>query len=185
MNKEEQLKIYSAYLPYNLHVQLSAKDTYKNGVFPLIGIRNDGLFYMGESGMFGYVQREIGSVKPILYDISYLTKEIEHEGERFVPILRILDFLGIKYSDYELLTNSVDLTLDIKYHRPNVKTKEPQKVRFWFSNHKGTSFNCSNMNILMYKDTIGAFQRLLSYHFNIFGLTEDQFINKATLTNKY
>ncbi len=42
MNKDELLKIYSAYLPYNLNVQLSAKDTYKNGVFPLIGIRNDG-----------------------------------------------------------------------------------------------------------------------------------------------
>lgn len=101
MNKDELLKIYSAYMPYKLNVQLSAKDTYKNGVFPLIGIRNDGLFYMGESGMFGYVQRELGAVKPILYDLSYLTKEIEHEGERFVPIEKLEELFGIGFKKFD------------------------------------------------------------------------------------
>lgn len=122
MNKDELLKIYSAYLPYGLNVQLSAKDTYKNGVFPLVGIRNDGLFYMGESGMFGYVQREIGSVKPILYDLSYLTKDIEHEGEVIVLAKKIFKREWLDIAEYYVRCNQImklsydNIQLLLKYH---------------------------------------------------------------------
>ncbi len=111
--------------------------------------------------------------KPILYPLDYLTKEITHNGEIFVPILKIVEFLGIKYIGNTLNKNSVDLILDPKYHRPNTKTKESRKLRFWFSNHKGISFNADNMRILMYKDIYGAFQQLIEWRFDVFNLIND------------
>jgi hypothetical protein len=38
---------------------------------------------------------------PVLYDLSYLTKPIEHEGEMFVPIKRIYEVNGWEWDDEE------------------------------------------------------------------------------------
>lgn len=215
--KEEQLKIYSAYLPYRLEYKLPLSsgryydltddswwkvihtlETAIDAKIPealelrdmVMCQRDPFIVIEDERILLGELYTNLGfelddvfldEVKPILYPLSYLTQEIEHEGEIFVPILEVLNYLEIRYSKYTLLDNCVDLILNSKYHRRITNTMEDRKVRFWFSNHKGIFFNCSDMGLLRYKDTYGAIQKLLSWHLNIFGLEEDQFINKATL----
>lgn len=138
----------------------------------LIGIRN----WVGWCGTFkakyGENNIPISAIKPHLRSLSDLTKEIEHNGEKFVPILKILEFLKIKHISYNLLDNSVDLVLDPTKHRANTKTKENIKVRFWFNNFQGVGFYCSNMNLFMYKDIYGALQKLFEWHFDTQNLIE-------------
>lgn len=163
MTKEELLKIYSAYLPYGLEF-ISSKD---NGRYLMTDVKtvseypiwastewnDETLKYEPEinlkpSGGIGNGFR-LEEVKPILYDLSYLTKEIEHEGETFVPIKRIYEINGWEW-DYE-------------------EGNEIDEIGI-----------CSDLNILTYATA----QLLLSWHLNVFSIPEDQFINKATLTNK-
>ncbi|GEJ46039.1 hypothetical protein [Chryseobacterium sp. ON_d1] len=97
MNKDELLKIYSAYLPYGL--QISTDDEGQDWVETVIGVNNEAL----ETSVGNYWDF---TVKPILYDLSYLTKEIEHEGERFIPIRKIYEINGWEWSDDEV--NEID-----------------------------------------------------------------------------
>lgn len=92
--------------------------------------------------------------KPILYDLSYLTKEIEHEGEKFVPIKKLK-----KYGFYRVENDEYILRREGS-----------------FGSWSGY-YNCEALPYYI-------IQMLLEWHFNVFGLPEDQFINKATLTNK-
>lgn len=91
MNKDELLKIYSAYLPYGL--QISTDDEGEDWVETVIGVNNEAL----ETSVGNYWDF---TVKPILYDLSYLTKEIEHEGETFVPIVKLEQIFGIGFKKF-------------------------------------------------------------------------------------
>ena len=115
MTKEELIKVFSVYLPYNLNIQLPSNDSYPNKITKLSGIMNFGLLFLGSGGRFGFTERDIDKVKPILYDLSFLTKEIEHEGVRIniQKQMRHLDFewlIGnpklaskLDQEDYEIL----------------------------------------------------------------------------------
>lgn len=79
--KTLELKHLAPYLPYGLNCKFNNSE-----IKELIGIRN----YVGWSGVFRekYGENNIPliSIKPILRQLSDLTKEIEHNGEKFVPI---------------------------------------------------------------------------------------------------
>ncbi|MGU3377675.1 hypothetical protein [Chryseobacterium sp. M5A1_1a] len=169
MTKEEKIKIYSAYLPYGLTGELKydVKEDFdgvdwvddfskfeKGAIWKLAGFADHDLnIPMGEGEFSGWLWRNDNtyadidiSIKPILYPLEFLTKEIEHEGETFVPLHRILE-------EYYF-----DLTkMDEKYI---------------------LSFKESLIEVDMSYKTA---QMLLEYHFNVFNLPEDQYINKATL----
>lgn len=83
MTKEEQLKIYSAYLPYGLKICTSYGNGKWNNPKKLTGADIDRISTRSSNVQY----------KPILYDLSYLTKEIEHEGERFVPLKVLGEFI--------------------------------------------------------------------------------------------
>lgn len=82
--KEELLRIYSAYLPYELKVEI-IDNPCKGEIKKLSGIMEFGLCFLGKGGRFGFHERSIENIKPILYSMDMLTKEIEHKGERFIP----------------------------------------------------------------------------------------------------
>lgn len=172
MNKDELLKIYSVYLPHGLTGELKYDVTEdfqdedwvedlskfeKGAIWKLAGYADEDLSIpMGEGDFSGWLWRNGNtyagidrSVKPILYDLSYLTKEIEHGGERFVPLHRILEeyCFDLSKMDEEYILSFKESLIEVD---------------------------------MSYKTA----QMLLSWHFNIFSLPEDQFINKATLTNK-
>ena len=94
--KEELLKIYSAYLPYELMFCSNGDKTLKYA-WKLRGIKTD-LRYPDKPTLLS--ERDDYSniiniwspcAKPILYSMDMLTKEIEHKGGRFIPIERLFD----------------------------------------------------------------------------------------------
>ncbi len=88
MNKEELLRIYSAYLPYGLKAQ------YNNGdIITIIGVNTETIQVNCDFTHYGYSDTRIEDVKPILYDLSYLTKEIEHEGKGSCQLLNFHVYL--------------------------------------------------------------------------------------------
>ncbi|MGK6342893.1 hypothetical protein ACMGDK_11675 [Chryseobacterium sp. DT-3] len=143
MTKEEQLKIYAAYLPYGLLIETRTDEEIKTEgsyISKLIGIDQYGLLDEFHN-TWEY------EVRPILYDLSYLTKEIEHEGERFVPIEELYR------ADEEQHYSHCDLD-DMKHF---IRVLPTAQIPYCF------------------------IQKLLEWHFNVFNLPPDQFINKATL----
>lgn len=105
--------------------------------------------------------------KPILHPRSDLTKEITHNGETFVPLVIIAEMMGLKYLSLDVLENSVDFILKASYRRPNTKTKENRKVRFWLNTFKSFSFNCTDGGLMRSFDQLKGFELLLSWHFHI------------------
>ena len=75
--KEITLKEWSAYLPYGLKFKT------KRG-FDTLSTLSDELINCDFEEWYS-----LNKVKPILYDLSWLTREITHEGETFVPIDKI------------------------------------------------------------------------------------------------
>jgi hypothetical protein len=86
--KEELFRIYSAYLPYKLMMFSSYNGEYYSE--ELTGIDKEGVFIeeIFEAGFKGY--------KPMLYPLSMLTKPIKHNGEKFVPIVRLSGYEQLK-----------------------------------------------------------------------------------------
>lgn len=183
MTKEEQLKIFSAYLPYGLQLEICEEveikptmffdslDSIMPGIVTLRGITNETsfmpyalLYTRQDDEGDGYIQPE--HVKPILYDLSYLTKEIEYEGQRFVPIVELLKIKYPnqqgRYAETEFLTEgypfacfSVDAGKTIRINTTNLENQP-----FWI------------------------IHKLIEWHFNVFNLDESEYINKATLKTK-
>ena len=91
-----ELKHLAPYLPYGLKVKVITKSGHLDNVaLDLIGaaIRKEehyGDIWKANVEDFGITAwYPLGDVKPILRPLSDLTKEIEHNGERFVPIQRL------------------------------------------------------------------------------------------------
>lgn len=133
MNKDELLKIYSAYLPYGMKAQ------YNNGdIITIIGVNTETIQVNSDFTHYGYSDTRIEDVKPILYDLSYLTKE---------------DLRYAGFDDHiDFLTNEREVWIK-KYGRGNYIKKLPH----------------------------GHFEYLVSNHYNIFGIPEGEYINKANL----
>lgn len=101
MTNEEKLRVYAAYLPYELEL----KTDEGNKELVSVHIDDEVLGAMGSGGLDVQFY-DLKSVKPILYDLSYLTKEIEHEGERFMSIRKIYEINGWEWNDDEV--NEID-----------------------------------------------------------------------------
>ena len=106
-----ELKHLAPYLPYNL--QISTDDVGENWVETVIGLNHEAI----ETSVGNYWDY---TVKPIFRPLSDFTKEIEHKGEKFIPIdnlnfkstedsFKILPeynqwlYRFIKYADVQLL----------------------------------------------------------------------------------
>lgn len=103
MTQQELLRIYSMYLPYGLRFNAEDKVwelTSINFIDPNYQIWANN--YWNEEKLKFYPEINVkdnsigrgfsvNEVKPILRSLSDLTKDIEHEGERFVPIEKILE----------------------------------------------------------------------------------------------
>ena len=61
-------------------------------------------------------------VRPILYDLSYLTKEIEHEGEKIILAKKIFKREWQDIAEYYVRCNQImklpyyDIQIILKYH---------------------------------------------------------------------
>jgi hypothetical protein len=108
MTKEELIKVFSAYLPYELKVIRNGE----SAIEEVLGVQ---IHWHKNYISTEFNQYNIEDVKPILYDLSFLTKEIEHEGVwiNLQKQMRHLDFewlIGnpklaskLNQEDYEIL----------------------------------------------------------------------------------
>lgn len=162
MNKEELIKVFSSYLPYKLKVKIGSEDFYD-----LVGVdlTDQGLHVINKWG-FGKAMPE--NSKPVLYDLSYLTKEIEHGGKKFIP-MHILKNGGTDLNEYRFLEWKGYSVIDNEQHETCYCPKTMSFYQFYMGDNR------------MCTDQYEKFQLLLKWHFNVFNLPETEFINKATL----
>lgn len=123
MKKEEFLAIS---LPFGLKMQSKIN---KNEIFNVYGIElNEGLFHADTDEYSWYC---IDMFKPVLHPMSDLTKTIERNGEKFVPLHRLLEHSSFNlgtmtnkdimefadiYSNVDLITvNDLPLYLEWKF----------------------------------------------------------------------
>lgn len=99
-----ELKHIAPYLPYRLQLKCIG------GIFranrkelPLIKVADATLTPDLFADIYNKTFDTIGHFKPILHPLSNLTKKIEHNGEKFVPIVKLyeLDIIDV----YPLSTN--------------------------------------------------------------------------------
>lgn len=144
--KEELIKIYSAYFPYNLDVltPIWSIDEDEKTIQKLYSLTESYLrFEVEKNGFYNCLFEEC---KPVFYSMDMLTKEIDHKGERFIPIQELrrhcIDDLGAK--DYD-----TDIGLD-------------KLMKGW--------------EVIYYPKLF--IDKLSEWHFNIFGLSESEYIKK-------
>lgn len=130
----EQLKIehLSAYLPYGLKITSIHKLHSGTGIGSIKHILTT------KSKLY----------KPILRPLSDLTKEIEHNGERFVPIERLACLYDFELSDRYFIRMYID---------------------------GGYTTSLLELPYILV-------QKLLEWHFNVFNLPEDLYVDINTLT---
>ena len=81
--KKLELKHLAPYLPYGLKIMRPDNRT----ILEMVGLVSDWMIFHEEHGeTFGAIH---GYSKPILRPLSDLTKEIEHNGEKFMPIEKL------------------------------------------------------------------------------------------------
>lgn len=139
--KEELIKIYSAYLPYGLSVFFEEN----NAFYPLV-INNPSVSMKGGFNINEVINEEM---KPLLWDMDMLTKEIEHKGERFIPI------------EFLMKMRSVDIN------------------NFCCENRKQKAVDALLNDLkITNRIAIDMFNKLLEWHLNVFGLDESEYIKK-------
>lgn len=152
--REELLRIYSAYLPYNVTVRTAlGTDLIMKGISARGSIQD-------ERGL-DYTNIERGKLH--LWDLFHLTKEIEHEGRKFIPIVELLK---IKYPNQQG-----------RYAETEFETEGYPFACFSVDAGKQIKVNTSYLQ----DEPFWIIQKLTEWKLNIFSLPEDQFINKATL----
>lgn len=133
MTKEEQLKIYSAYLPYKLEVKVYFDDPDHSRIVTMCAIDTDEIYTYSRKPESWYISGRdeehnmrgnygILECMPILYDLSYLTKEIQHEGEVVVLAKKIFKREWQDIAEYYVQCNQImklsydDIQLLLKHH---------------------------------------------------------------------
>jgi len=133
---------------------------------------------------YPHLSRSIEDIKPILHQLSSLTKEIEHKGERFVPIVELA-----KINDEWLKSGDV---YNIKGYSSDVYHDGKSEMRYECKSFEKTT-NMGSLSIVFgyddrlfrfykYDETRGLtravayqlqlFQKLIEWHFDICGLIE-------------
>lgn len=107
-------------------------------------------------------------LKPLLRPLSDLTKEIEHNGERFVPIYKLLDVeTSMNWSNTQYLKSEHGL-----YEQWVQFKDKPDSFVFGFNSEKlyfymHTDNKGNNTSV---KNQYKLFQKLHEWHFDIHGL---------------
>ena len=132
-----ELKHLAPYLPYGLRV-----DVHYGFIMNMTWKRNIPTNDTENISVEGVL--EDLHVKPILRPLSNLTKEIEHNGQKFVPI----DFINGEFA-----------------------STIPRKIE-WNQSVKNQNLHFVLSEWISPEDLYGLFELLFKWHFDIFGLIE-------------
>lgn len=109
MNDKLTIQELAAYLPYSLKAEmLDYKIDYVGKQYDeIIGIHQwDKLCLYWSALTVGGSKPNIERIKPLLLPLSSLTKEIEHKGDKFVPIEKLNEMFSYKDMRLVYYTNS-------------------------------------------------------------------------------
>jgi hypothetical protein len=151
---ELTIKHLAAYLPYRLKGLKISKGNFKTdpNIEEIIDLT------ISDIGVFLKKRYHVISCKPILRPLSMLDKEIEVNGERFIPIMVL--FGGENYREYDFTIEVVEKPILGKRIEISVKDLGSPCISFGLKNVKANSLTFEN------------WQLLLSWHFDIFGLID-------------
>jgi|SRR5690606_32887544 len=167
-----ELKHIAPYLPYRLKC-LIPKHSLKFGqqyVLPVNGASIDsyGLlnieFILPDDDLL--FSNQLKWVKPLLRPLSDLTQEIEHNGERFVPIIEL--FKLHNKNDFRVFPYSENYELD---HYSHCVIYDDKNI-FGYSNHGSfVGFTPGYCNFLILNQ-IELIEKLYEWHFDVFELID-------------
>lgn len=150
MTKQEFLAMS---LPYKLMMYIKSS-------YPLVGemqIREYNYLMYGND----YEHKPI-SIKPILRPLSDLIKEIEHKGEKFVPIVKLM----------QIAYESQDSCIPLKsvYVKDNMYTVKVNVFEFAFDIDDNSFISILNNSFSAVPKQLLLFQKLTEWHFDIANL---------------
>lgn len=144
-----ELKHIAPYLPYGLKCT-NTKKSYtqtgedRTGILETLSVNTDDSVIMGAEGYFLVGYHEI---LPLFRPLSSLTKEIEVNGEKFVPLEKLCSFYGAKFNDSYVTDNAAGFVYGFSAHDV-LNIKDVFENKYW------------------------QIQKLFEWHFDVFGLIE-------------
>ena len=176
------LEHLAPYLPYGLRCQWN-----QSKPFELMGLQkgNDSVnnelwtWRDGSKYLTGYLYE----CKPILRNLSDLTKEIEHNGEKFVPLFELCKMQGFSMgakSNWEY-----SYSTEFNCNTAMMKNKD------WIFRYLGKQGDFYLNGIAEHNKKhqkshkqLAMFQKLFEWHFNVFNLPENLFVDINTLPHE-
>ena len=159
-----ELKHWSAYLPYGLNTKYDLHDVVGGG-----HIFRDKLLTTDN------IQFVLDYCKPILRPLSDLTKEIEVGGKRFVPIVELAKIENGWDDSCSILRYYFNEGITVKSFYVVDYISDELEWRFGIKQDM-TMFLFCNDNIHTFNQ-FKLFEKLFEWHFNVFNLPEDLWID--------
>ena len=181
-----ELKHLAPYLPYGLNIDTSYWDDEPSPIGKNIiseMTQDDVICSYGWASTHGrMIQQEysIDRIKPILRPLSDLTKDIEHNGEKFVALVKLYEtaYYGIfkyvtpyKINFIDQEDNSLGLVVrDEDEERNGFTLNFPTDHYNWFEFR--LTLDNENLSHNMTLNQFQLFEKLFEWHFDVFGLIE-------------
>lgn len=157
------LEHLAPYLPYGLNWFCLDRDSreWENIGLSRIYLDNEILEIGGMDVPLSELPNPIDlTIKPILRPLSDLTKEIEHNGEKFVPMVELLKLAHESYYKEKIGTRYQEIEFE--------QTPIRAKACFSFMATKDLEL----YTLMPWNFPTWITQKLLSWHFDVFGLIE-------------
>lgn len=168
---ELTIKHLAAYLPYGVKI-ITPNDYSFYGVktdakaLVLDGLKDKSLNFYGMGGFY-----PIKHFKPILRPLSDLTKEIEHNGEKFVPLVELAKIVGLDITKFDLSETAI--AYGLRCNIENDDDDDKYKVLgFDIFNGFGIHYRPSKSWGIV-PNQVELWPKLYEWHFDIFGLIEN------------
>lgn len=171
-----KLKHLAPYLPHNLNMFFGDED-----IAELVGIDLARLHLISNSGDYGTTAISHG--KPILHPLSDLTKEVEVNGEKFLPIVEMAKIADCHFKpefspkEYEIKQFVEDEVNVIQVHWKETESSRFDPFEFSYSYHPDSNIDSRNDGVTMTLDRLymthnnyNILQVLFKYHFDFFNL---------------
>ena len=140
METQLTIKHLAAYFPYGLKILRPDNKT----ILEMVGIIGSSIVFHEESGdTFGFIGKHN---KPILRPLSDLTKEIEVNGEKFIPIMVL--FGGETYREYDFTIGIVEKPIIGKFIDISVKGLGDHCITFGLKNPLNNNLTYHNWSLL-------------------------------------
>lgn len=160
---ELELKHLAGYLPYGLGIY---SETY--GIKSIMTIRGNG----GDNPSDSIESVLSGKFKPLLRPLSSLMKEIEVDGEPFVPMLELIKIAIDQYDRGEGIIDSSEIigalyginriSVLLSYDVKCSLIYDSIQMKFIFNSPQNLMFACGYI----------LFEKLYEWHFDIYGLID-------------